>query len=67
MNRGHARVPEVGIEKLVAARGMTRDGASSPITAFSSLLYFVFHPVFLVSASIPAFPHSSQVAFHRSK
>ena len=55
-NRGHARVREVGIEKLVAARGMTRDGASSPITAFSSLLYFVLHPVFLVSPQ-PRFPH----------
>ena len=36
----------MGIEKQVDARGMTHDGASSPIAAFSS---FGFHPVSFVS------------------
>ena len=57
MNRGHGRVREVEIEKLVDARGMTGDGPSSPITVLSS------HPLLrlssglscLASASIPHF------------
>lgn len=49
MNHGHGRVWEVEIEKLVDARGMTRDGSSSPVTVLSSPLYFVFHSAFLVS------------------
>jgi hypothetical protein len=59
MNRDHARLGEVEleIEKLVDARGMTHDGASSPITVFIQSL------LSRLSLSL----HLSQVASYCSK
>lgn len=56
----------MGIEKLVDAHGMTREGASPPIVAFSRS-YFVYFLVSPRPRSRISFPHHSQVAFHASK